>query len=143
MRASINGGQPLRRVYRMQNKLGQGPFHGSSMSWLDDPEHLSPSQSLGSVTDDFGYGILLELYADLLEHGGYFACGVSALSKIDLWFSATEQKRLALIGFFVAAFSDVTVLYENDNQLVFWRKSPLSDGYEPIIQVSESSAISA
>jgi hypothetical protein len=78
--------------------------------------------------DEFGAGLLSEMNAIFDQRGGAFGCACADRVGIDRWFTATEQPRLARLGYRIVSIAPDIVLRESDNQVVFWRKLPLSRG---------------
>lgn len=111
-----------RRVYRVQDAEGRGPFRpGLSKLWIDD---TTEAPSLPTWMDEFGWDVCDRLG----KPGEHFGSAVTTIDRISLWFTPIEQGRLARLGFQVVSFSDARVIAESENQVVFARLRPLREG---------------
>lgn len=108
------------RIYRVQDREGRGPYRpGLSKRWVDQNECLPPPDWIS----EFGPAVLLKF-----RPHEYAGCGVRSLEQLGRWFSATEQPRLAALGFQLVAMHVDRILAESENQIVFARSLPLWKG---------------
>ena len=112
------------RVFRVQDSDGRGPFKpGHSKDWAD--EFDTPGlAALPPWGDEFGWDIIDRLG----RPGEFYGSGVRTIDALRKWFSPTERKRLAALGYFVVTLSIDRVLGESENQLLFARNKPLASG---------------
>jgi len=104
-------------IYRVQANDGRGPFRpGFTVRWSD----MEGEPRLPTFIEEFK---TLEF-----EAGWHYGTGVRTRADIDRWFTATEQAKLATLGFFIACLSVDRIIAESKNQLVFARKLPLREG---------------
>lgn len=108
-------------VYRIQDAEGRGPFRpGFSQHWIDHTAHCE----FPSWLEEFGYCVP----PDLIQQGWHFGSACRTIDGIKQWFSRTERRRLAKLGYSLVAMKPDRILAESERQLVIARKLPLNDG---------------
>lgn len=112
------------RVYRVQDANGRGPYQpGFSRQWAD--EDFAPGMmALPTWMEEFGSDLITRLG----RPGEHYGSAVRSVEKLSEWFSPTEQRRLAALGFIPVALRANRILAESKNQLVFARQRPLARG---------------
>lgn len=108
-----------RRVFRVQDQDGRGPFRpGLSCRWRDpDGNDFPPIQI------EFGLEWCAEIPA-----GWHCGCAFRALPQMMAWFSPWECDRLDRLGYRLVALSGCRVLRESDHQLIVARERPFRAG---------------
>lgn len=111
-------------VFRVQDNTGRGPFKpGVSHRWLDDNDKPLPP----TFFEEFGWG-LVGLMDPKLAHG----CALENLDQVHRWFSASEMRRLKLLGYRLVRLDVDIVLAASENQLVVGRRKPFRQGVCPV-----------
>ena len=112
----------MSKVFRVQDAEGRGPWRpGFSTTWIeaDAPVgrltetlmDLVPPNTLRSLPRDRSYG-----------------CGCRSYASLMAWFTASEIRTLAALGYKVVELNIDGVLAESDSQVVFERFRPLTEG---------------
>ena len=112
----------MARVYRIQDRLGRGPWQpGFSHLW-SDPDLPEGWEDLKPWGEEFGF--------DLLQRRGlpgeHYGCAVRRLRDLTRWVSASECRRLQEFGFSIVSIRPDRILAESKVQLVFACKQPLA-----------------
>ena len=114
-----------RHVLRVQDREGRGPFRpGMTKRWADK----SKTTYLPAFADEFGVEIFKEIDGLFARRGGWFGCAVANLECLHRWFTLRERLRLAHLRYEVVQIVVDEILRESPNQIVFWRKAPLTSG---------------
>ena len=112
-----------RRVFRIQDREGRGPFRpGFSQMWLD--EDLGARVALPTWMEEFGTVVASEAMA-----AGYTVfSAVRAIEQLRNWFSDAERQRLYEFGYFLVEVPHALVIGESAHQVLCARELPLTYG---------------
>jgi hypothetical protein len=112
------------RVYRVQDAKGRGPFKpGFSTCWLDPV--LAPGRAdLPPWGEEFGWDALERLAQPYEKH---FGSAVASLDMLDLWFTDSERRRLAYLGYNAACVPHARVLARSEHQLLIASRFPFTE----------------
>ena len=90
-------------VYRVEDRLGRGPYYGRSMSdsqtrWTDDGEHTAGN---GHPSFDFDETFTADDRREINDPSGvpYVRFGFVTLDQLHHWFSESELRRLRVLGY--------------------------------------------
>ncbi len=120
MRPLIRGARIV-TVFRVQDADGRGPFRpGMTVRWIDADD--KPPTWMAEFGDD--------LIDRLGAAGEVFGSGVRTLASLERWFNGVERMRLADLGYRLVSVPGCRVLAESENQVVFGRVRPLSEGVQ-------------
>ncbi len=109
-----------RRVFRVQDSEGRGPFRpGFSSMWMDPDRDTYPP----TFIEEFG----VDIFDKFGRPGEHFGSAVRTLDGLDRWFSPTERKRLRDFGYRIAVIHDARVIADSENQCVIARARPLAE----------------
>ena len=107
-------------LYRVQDTGGRGPFRpGFSHVWRH-----AYGESLPAFFEELG--IAPERVRTLVPDGMYAGCSCRSDSELRRWFSRTEMRRLARLGFGVVVFEPDAILAETPTQVLFAMHLPLA-----------------
>lgn len=110
-----------RRVFRIQDSEGRGPFRpGLSQVWIDEERTSMPP----TFMEEFGW----DIFDKMGRPGEHFGSAVRRVEDLLRWFSHREMRKLAALGYRIVSLSDARVLAESENQCVFARSRPLAEG---------------
>lgn len=116
LRATLNTAQTL---YRVQAADGRGPWRpGFSAHWAD----ANRENFQADIVSAFGTGWLKKL-----PHKWHAGCACRTLDGLLKWFTTLEQSRLESMGYAPVAILVDLILAENEDQVVFARRDPLSE----------------
>jgi len=108
-----------KRIYRLQDDEGRGPFRpGFSETWLDAVR----SYDLPPWFEEFGW----HLVAECRDSGLNCGTGCRTLEQLHKWFSRTERKRLHRYGYDIVTLVPDRIFAESENQVVFGCREPLA-----------------
>lgn len=111
-----------KRVYRIQDKDGRGPYKpGFSKKWCDAEGDPPPPTWM----DEFP-GLL----AFMRQFNSNYGTAVRSVADLSNWFTPTEMQRLERFGYRIVAMDVDRILAESPNQLVFARTKPLKEDVE-------------
>jgi len=110
-------------VYRVQDREGRGPWRpGFSQFWVIDRfDHAN----LRPWMDDFGDEVVDAVKASRSLRIG---CGCATIDQLQRWFTHDEYATLKWFGYSAVMIVADRIVAQNDRQLVFQRKIPLSKG---------------
>jgi len=108
-----------KRIYRLQEDEGRGPFRpGFSETWLDGIR----SYDLPPWLEEFGWHVAQEAR----QSGLYCGTGCRSLEQLYRWFSRNERRRLKRYGYDVVTIVPDRIFAESVNQVVFGCRAPLA-----------------
>lgn len=108
-------------LYRVQDKEGRGPFKpGFSRHWIDADSDQHWQQDVISA---FGLA-----WRDEIPRGWWCGCACRSLDGIGKWFLPKECARLKEFGYFLVRLDADKIIRENDEQVIFARRQPLTRG---------------
>lgn len=106
-------------IYRIQGSEGRGPFKpGFSRLWVDSTDTNRPEPA----PPDFR-----RIH---FEPGFVYGCGCRSMDQLRIWFNGTELARLRDMGFKAVRMVVDRIEFEDDFQVVFRRRRPLTQGFE-------------
>ena len=110
-------------LYRVQAADGRGPWRpGLSRHWVDG-DSTKPLKL--DIIAAFG----LE-WRSRVPRGWASGCACRSLSALLDWFTPTEMARLAFMGYEPICFIPDKIIAENEDQVIFARKIPLTQEIE-------------
>jgi hypothetical protein len=106
------------KLYRIQDSEGRGPYRpgGFAELWLDPGEQGMSRQPPGPW--QFGR----EPYTRASGHA------FRSVEQLCRWFSPSERRRLAGLGFNVVSFMADGIVIESEEQVLFARRLPMTKG---------------
>lgn len=111
-----------RRIYRVQDAAGRGPFRpGFSSTWISMDDDARPL--LPAVQAEFSN--FSQMVASAHKQGKHIGCGARGYGCLSKWFLPDEVERLIDAGFRLVRCHAVEVLAESDNQILFASHKPL------------------
>ena len=113
------------QLYRVQTDDGRGPWRpGLSKHWIDTE---SDKPLYPDVVSAFG----LE-WRSKIPKGWHCGCACRSLYQLLSWFTRKEQATLAKLGYYVVCFKPDKIIAEDEYQVIFARKKPLTDDVQLI-----------
>lgn len=114
----------MKKLYRVQDKYGRGPFRpGFTCEWLS---HDKDYNSLPPWWVEFDIDI--NKIAGLPK-GYHLGSGCWTMEKLILWFNDIEMKILKGHGFKLIELVPDLVIAQSDIQVLFGQKEPLHKFY--------------
>ena len=106
-------------ILRYQDRQGRGPFRpGMTAQWADTTGDSPPT-----VFEEFPQ--LLDILPRLHDRKLHVGCACEGRDGIDRYFTASEQARLARLGYRLHRVPTSTVIMRSDSQVVFAWHRPL------------------
>lgn len=123
--AEVSAGFPPGQLYRVQSADGRGPWRpGLSKHWIDEE---SDRPLFADVVSAFGLS-----WRKRIPKGWHCGCACRDLSSLFAWFTPIEMQRLASIGYRPVCFMPDKIIAEDEHQVIFARKTPLSDNVQEL-----------
>lgn len=108
------------QLYRVQASDGRGPWRpGLSRFWIDN-ESDKPLHK--DVIAAFGLD-----WRKRIPKGWSAGCACRSLEQLFGWFTPIEMTRLRFMGYEPVCFMPDKIIAEDDNQVIFARKLPLTE----------------
>ena len=109
-------------VYRIQDAEGRGPYRpGFSSRWCDEDGPIKLT-----FADEFGWS--MASIPRRFFPGEHAGCGFRLLDQLCDWFTPAERRKLADFRYQIVLMTIDRVLAESENQVVFARMRPLTEG---------------
>lgn len=109
-------------VYRVQGPDGRGPWRpGFSRIWVRE----NPDMSLRPIYVMHDRQQVKDIR---LQPGWSIGCGCRSVDQLRRWFDQTEYAKLKLYRFGAYEVDVHEIIGEDENQIVFTRSRPLTEG---------------